>query len=376
MPFAIKLPQVTLGYTSKASRKGEQASVITRGFLSSDDGSTLITFLEGLPSEILRLLPKTVNANPSTVDLLVATIAADGATRVFLNEFDIKIKARSKKPLSKGQPMTSDDIADIESIELVGIDPAADEGFLFVFSVGWRKALFFDLSPLGPHGRPRNYDLAGTLGSCYAYAIKPHLFRLTDQEWKTLLGQGWFPFIGLRDSLAEKLIGYVGGGYQGDDLVDEIEAEVTGRLSCFLQRWKSHSCIMTRMPLVERALGRYKERDYISASAILYPQIEGVMREYYNVLAPSSSPKQSDLVKVTVGQEDNPERSSFLLPHRFRQYLEEVYFASFKSGEYAPVSRHSVAHGVADPAKFNAKAATVAILTLDQIFFFLPRAAT
>jgi len=52
--------------------------------------------------------------------------------------------------------------------------------------------------------------------------------------------------------------------------------------------------------------------------------------------------------------------------------VDDIYFRGFDSGQVAEISRHSVAHGVANPQDFSAKAATIGLLILDQLFFFLP----
>jgi hypothetical protein len=63
---------------------------------------------------------------------------------------------------------------------------------------------------------------------------------------------------------------------------------------------------------------------------------------------------------------------SLLLPIRFSKYLQDVYFAGFDPNQPTPVSRNSIAHGVADPQDYSLKASTIGLLTLDQIFYFLP----
>ena len=57
---------------------------------------------------------------------------------------------------------------------------------------------------------------------------------------------------------------------------------------------------------------------------------------------------------------------------RFSVYLQEGYLATFDSAALDnEVSRNSVAHGVADPAKFDKKAAVTNLLLVSQLYYFL-----
>jgi hypothetical protein len=83
-------------------------------------------------------------------------------------------------------------------------------------------------------------------------------------------------------------------------------------------------------------------------------------------------PTSKRLAKVVIekGKEGKHARS-FLLPDRFRAYLDDVYFANYEPGSPTPISRHSVAHGEATAEAFSLKASTIGFLTLYQIALFL-----
>jgi hypothetical protein len=66
------------------------------------------------------------------------------------------------------------------------------------------------------------------------------------------------------------------------------------------------------------------------------------------------------------------EKYSRLLPQKFVEYIEQIYFANFVPGVPTPVSRNTVSHGVASAADFSLKAATIGLLIIDQIFYHLP----
>jgi hypothetical protein len=77
-------------------------------------------------------------------------------------------------------------------------------------------------------------------------------------------------------------------------------------------------------------------------------------------------------VKSVIGATANDLHSfSRFLPNNFQCYLEEVYFANFDPRNPDVLSRHSVAHGVAVAQDFSLKAATIGLLILDQLSFYL-----
>ena len=56
----------------------------------------------------------------------------------------------------------------------------------------------------------------------------------------------------------------------------------------------------------------------------------------------------------------------------FEEYLREVYFAGFDpDASHIEASRNSVGHGVANTSEFNLKNATISILIIHQLSYFL-----
>jgi len=75
---------------------------------------------------------------------------------VYLNELDLRASVRASRPIEAGEPVTRDDFVDVERLE-IGVQVPKDVGALFIFSVGWRKGLFYDFGPVaGPFPRPRD----------------------------------------------------------------------------------------------------------------------------------------------------------------------------------------------------------------------------
>ena len=139
-----------------------------------------------------------------------------------------------------------------------------------------------------------------------------------------------------------------------------------------LKNWETTELFAGHMPLLRAAADRFEVEDWISCNSILYPRIEGILR----VLAKmTSSPNygQSELSSAPSRiTGESPEEPSRILPHKFNDYLRNVYFKSFDPEHPTEISRHTVGHGVAPADSFNQKAATIGFLVVEQLFYHLP----
>ena len=147
MPAEINFGMPPAGYASAPARATDQtASVQFREFTSTEDGQYFIQRLEGFPSEILGKLSFPIRA--SQVDHMLAICRRDGKATVYVNELEQRTSVRFARSVEAGEPVTKDDFVDVERLEL-GVRILDDAGVLFIFSVGWRKGLFYDFGPVG-----------------------------------------------------------------------------------------------------------------------------------------------------------------------------------------------------------------------------------
>lgn len=378
MPFEIQLDKdLPIGYTAYAVKEGEEAAIVVREFLSSEDGNFFIGRLEGFVSPILSKLPRGSQAYASVVDHFLAIIKPDNTATVYVNELNIGIQVRLKRSISKGETVYEKDIADVLKVELGGITIPDDAGVIFLFSRHWRKGFFFDLRPLAEEGSIRNYDIETLLGSYHSYLSNQHLFNARQSEWETILSQGWFPFIRLQRETVSEMLEMSKTGEFTEAFLDQVVAETKASLEIMLNNWREHAVFMEHLPLIERACERYLDDDFISATSILYPRIEGVMRTLVPSLNSKGRMRSSTLVdSVMNARGEKYQPHSLLLPLRFHQFLNDVFFGNFTPGEKPDMSRNSVAHGVAHARDFSAKSATLGLLILDQIHYFLPDVKT
>ena len=355
--------------------EGEPGRVAVREFTSSEDGELFISRLEGLPSQWLAMIRS--HAPPSTIDHLVAIIRRDRSATLWVNECAVMLRMRAARSVQAGEAVYENDLVDVDALTFEGVEFPKDAGFLCVFSAGWRKGLFFDFGPILPEPVPLEYDVSKTLGSCMAYLWSQRVFSLDGADWSYLIDRQWFPFVSLSPPLRRKLVAFAKQRQDLDRLLPEVSAEVTRNLEPMISRWSASPYFREHLPLVQHAITEFKEQDYLSCTSIFYPRIEGLLRGLHQSLGVSDRATQKVLTATAVrarSAEHHP--YSWLLPDMFRRYMEDAYFASFAPGTSAALSRNSIGHGVATMAQFDLKAASLGLLILDQLCYFMPAVET
>lgn len=372
MPYHIQFERPPMGVAISAAQSGEEVAVAYREFTSSEDGDTFISRLDSFPSAILSLLNAVPSIRPSSIDHLVALIRSDGSADVYINELEFTAEVRVRRSVQKGEPVFDGDIVDVENLVFEGLEVPSDVAVLVLFSQGWRKGLFFDFGPILPNPIERDFSLSRVLGGYYSYLVFQQYFKVTDEEWSRLLSSGWFPFVGLDSNILKGLLAHVRHGWDPDQLLVEIASGIKGRIEQIKTVWASQSLLEPHLELFNRALERFDQEDYISATAILYPRIEGLLRGMHTS-AGGTSFKQDKLAGAPLKVASaHVHQYSRLLPDKFQKFLERVYFASFTPGEESSLSRHTVSHGVAPVELYSLKAAVLGILIVEQLCFHLP----
>ena len=365
----IQLEDLPQGYALTSARAGEEVKLCFREFTSSEDGQYFIQRLEGTPSDVLGKMPSPTS--PSQVDNMLAICHGDGRAEVYVNQMEGQLFARAARAVKAEAVATKDDLADVERLEL-GVPIPDEAGFLFVFSIGWRKGLFYDFGPiLKPQPQPREYEVPVVLGRAYCHVLFQERFRISDEEWNNLFATQWFLFTGLRDETLSKLIAHVRSGWDPDNVLNDIVAETKSRLPQMLDKWRSQAAFQPHMELLDHAVERFQSDDFVSCTAVLYPRIEGIMRTYHNSLGMQTRSSADNLTESAVSTKGE-NANSLLLPRRFAEYLRDVYFANFDPGSQDnEISRHSVSHGVVSASKFNKKSAVIGLLIINQLSYFL-----
>lgn len=373
MPQEIKFDNIPIGYSLDAGKPGDQVSVSFMEFSSSEDGDHFIQRLDGFPNEVLGKLSNNRRIAPSMIDHMLVVIRSDKTATAYINELNIFQKIQPKRDLKAGEPVYTNDIADINEINFGEVTVPDDAGVLFLFSVGWRKGLYFDLSPIHPkEPAARDYNLGTRLAHFYTYLSFQNRFKITDNGWDKIFAQAWFPFISLSVDSIINIINYAKNGWSIDELLPQLADEVQNNLDSWFKKWQKNDFFSGHIALLTTAVERFTHGDYASCVSIIYPRIEGIMRAVHVAEGSKKKATQDRLISsvlTTINSESNPKL--LLFPEKFRSYLTDVYFADFDPSDPKGVSRHTVSHGVAPIEKFNEKSAVVGLLIIDQISFYL-----
>lgn len=368
MPFEINIGKPPAGYALFSGKERDKLPIVFREFTSTEDGQHFIQRLEGI-SDVLQNLPTPIK--PSQIDNMLVIYQSDGRVTVYVNELEQRLLIRPTGPVEAGTLVTKDDVADVERLE-IGVQVPDDVGFSFVFSIGWRKGLFYDFGPVGlPEPQIRQYDVTRALGQSFCHVLFQERFSISDAEWSTLFTKKWFPFVGLRNETIETLINHVRSDRNPDEMTNNIVSEINENVQQMLDSWRTHSSLAQHLPILEHAIDRFQNDDHVSCTGLLFPRIEGILRTHHSISGSEDHPSSNNLSKSALAAKMQNE-DSLLLPHRFREYLDNVYFKHFDPD--APdidVSRHSIAHGVASASNFNSKSAAISILIIHQLFYFL-----
>lgn len=377
MPFEITLDAPFAGYAMEDATgiEGHPSKIAVREFTSSDDGELFVSRLEGIPRIILSKLPADARISPSTLDHLLAIIRPDLRCTVYVNELQPVGKLQSLNDIQEGQAVTENDVADITEFSFENVDVPEDAAVVCVFSAEWRKGFFFDVTPLGPGSPLRDYDLWKLLGSYYAYLTNHSVFNLTEEQWDHLVASEWFPFISLPKDLLRTLVGRARGSGNLDILVPQIATAVEQLLPRMLDRWAASPIFAPHIELLRHAAQEYSSADYVSAVAIVYPRIEGLLRSIHAALGIEDFGQAALAGRLIEIRKGELHPYSWLLPHQFQAYFEKSYFGNFTPGSTAKISRNSVGHGVAEFKDFDQKHAAVGFLILDQLYYLVPRSA-
>lgn len=305
---------------------------------------------------------------------LVAVIDRNRYARIHIDELGSRAAMRVSRPVERGERIGREDVLEVDTLDLGSVAVPEDAGLICLFSIGWRRGLLFDLGPLLPScPTRRTFDVSRLLGRYATYLLFQTRFQLGDLEHERLMAADWFPFAGISESLLRAMIDHVREGRSPDDLAEDVLAWVTSRVGGWLTGWEKIPTFAPHRDLLSHAVGRFQEGDHLSPAAVLYPRIEGLLRSRLTSGPLASGSDQRSLCAAAISGAEDPFslESSAFLPRRFREYLYRSYFARFRPGDPAPpISRNSVAHGVADQKSFNAKASTLALLIVHQIFCF------
>ena len=238
---------------------------------------------------------------------------------------------------------------------------------------GWRFGLYFDLN------RDDDFsveDMNKNLGVLHRAVKYKNIYdSMFDPDTLSfIIARGWFPFAELINDGFDIL------QYQekNDEVFDKSASHLISlfdkdRMDSIRSRWNSKIYLNEKMPILDAAFSSYYYGNYIAAIKIILTEIEGVLQSYIKAnLKKGSSSALTDFAKDTAIRKLQS-KNTLLFPEEFLLYLKQNTYCSFDlmTGTASANSRHSVGHGAAAAKTYTKEKAIQAILTFDQIVFYL-----
>jgi hypothetical protein len=191
---AFQIVERFVGFAVSSARSGEQVSVLCAESLTSLDGVHLTWRLEQLHNAIFSKVPGL--PPPNGIDSLLIIIKPDLSAVAYVNEIKPTVSIAPARPMAAGEPVLVMDILDVLSFD-IGVEVPWDCGVILLRTHGWRKALFYDLCPLGQEARPRTADISSILAKQtlsllrgqFAGAIEQKSMRTAIEELEGLIGE-------------------------------------------------------------------------------------------------------------------------------------------------------------------------------------------
>lgn len=378
MARTIELTGLAAGVSTTHAMDGDTVPIQRSGMYSSEDGERFIQILESM-SDVYAAVFGPGGVRPSQVDHFLAVIRPDRQATVYCNELQFIARARinrvTRDGIRAGEPLFGNDIAGVEELELrdatgTRVEIPDDNGFCFILSHRWRKALLFDFSVFEPTPHRRTERLSRVFGHALTRLMFQEMYSTTDSQWARLFAWGWFPFVSLTHDHRSQLLSWATTDRYPAPLLEEICRAFTGNLEDRVEVWqRRHDLVAQEKEFLATALARFRAGDNVSCVSVLYPRIEGLMRRLHAEENPGQRTDQTDMVTNLV---ENQYPDSLLLPQRFGEYLHAVYFQNFNlSRGELPLSRHSHAHGVSQAGDYNFIRAAVGFMIFDQICHYL-----
>ena len=321
------------------------------------------------------------SANVNTIHGFLILIHDDLSADVYINDFEVKAEIRLKRNLELGTLVRGNDIADILELRIPDIDIQDSDSVICCLKIGWKFLLYFNFLSEG-----RRFDIASMqmeLGRLYRYLSFQYVYHTLESEdcFKEMIDDGWFPFVEILGKDYKELAAmYQNGKSTSDHAVKALLGKFDeSRLRELTDQWWNNLLFQEKRELLQAGIDAFlrgTKGDYINCIKNLYTEIEGIMRLlYFKDTGQGNRIGQNQFINhlIAVGAHTAGDRNSLLLPQQFLRYLTESVFTSFNVETRAvDLSKHSATHGVATGKDYTAERALQAILTLNQIYFYLP----
>ena len=330
---------------------------------------------------------KECSVNVGSIHTFLILVHSDLSADIYINDFLVTTKVRFKRSLKSfelGTLIKHSDIADICELNFPDINIQDSDSVVCCLKVGWKFLLYFN--SCSRHGQKLDVaSMFAVLGDLYRYLSFQEVYDTLESEtrFKEMVDDGWFPFVEILGADYEGLAtSYENGRPTSNHDVEILlkkfdEARVKG----MTEKWWEKPLFQKKRGILQAGIDAFlqgTEGGYINCIKNLYMEIEGIMQVLYfedNEEGTRSIQKLLDHLKAVAKGAVDAE-NSLLFPQYFLEYLTGSIFKEFdlanSAGNTTELSRHSASHGVAEVDVYTPARALQALLTLDQIYFYLP----
>lgn len=365
----------------------------------SSDGRVNVKVLFGLTSDApafykiigqissIYFASEECSINVGSIHSFLILVHSDLSADIYINDFPVATKVRFKRSLKNfelGTPIKHNDIADIYELSFPNINIQDSDSVICCLKVGWKFLLYFDSR--SRYGEKTDVSSIFTvIGDLYRYLSFQEVYDSLESEnhFQEMVDDGWFPFVEILGKDYEKLAtsyknGKPASNHEVRILLDKFDES---RIKGMTAKWWEKPPFQKKRAILQAGINAFlqgTESGYINCIKNLYMEIEGIMRSLYfedKQEGTRSTQKLLDHLKAVAKSAVDAE-DSLLFPDYFLEYLTGSIFKEFdlvnSTASTTELSRHSASHGVAEEGVYTPDKALQALLTLDQIYFYLP----
>lgn len=370
----VRLENVSLcGITAEARQGPGEVSIWVRMAMDSDVPHFQI-IVEGIVGALEGFLAAQGKSAPlRSANTILLVLRPDDSAELWVDTAARTTSVRVKRAMSGGSPVFERDIADITAMDFPLVDIGPKDRVVCIFRVNWRFGLFFHLDTENDLDRDR---MRRVLGNLYRTLRYRHLYEITSDGdlLRVLADAGWFPFV----EIMAEFKSLASAAKEGFDLAP-AEVELLARfdkerLETMFTRWMTQPHFTSKEALLRSAINTYLTNEPAAVIKIVLTEIEGILAAAYRT-AHGKSAKTNELIRFALetAAQQAGSTDTLLLPAVFGQYLANYTFANFDplGPPGTAGSRHAVGHGAADTATYTQVRALQALLTLDQLSFYI-----
>ena len=350
-------------------------------FGTTSDDSGFYKYMEEISRVYFSSTECPINVN--NIHEFLILVHSDMSVDLYINDINITTNVRLKQSIDTwdvGAIIRYVDIADISELNFPDIEIQDSDSVICCLKVGWKFLLYFDADSRNKKGLDFG-SMQTDLGRLYRYLSFQYVYLTLEskEHFKEMVKDGWFPFVEILSNDYKVLAAsYEDGNLPSDSELKRLLDKFNElRVKSMTDKWWDNHIFQDKRELLQAGINAFikgTKSDYINCIKNLYTEIEGIMHSVYFEHCGENTRDTRKLVDylITVAKKTVNDDQSLLLPQHFLEYLTESIFKNFDfATSTRDLSRHTSSHGVAEAKEYTPERALQALLTLDQIYYFL-----